>query len=286
MASTADAAPAPAPQAQREPAPQQGSSGPRPFQLLRVLLPKLPLALRTAVAHVLGFSETAPYLDLRSAVTVAVLRSLCEPNPDPARPRSVSSLQLLSLADAGVRGRLWVGTYASLPPPDADGPDGVRDALARAIDGLGPAPSAAVPPCVAVEAEWTGYRAAAAADEPPPPGASERQKYESMMAEVSHPATVLYFHGGGYYLFDPASHRPTMKRLAKISGGRCYSVRYRLAPGNPFPAALLDALVSYLTLLYPPPDAFHEPVRPEHIVFSGDRCVPPLPAPPPSCSAG
>ncbi len=74
-----------------------------------------------------------------------------------------------------------------------------------------------------------------------------------MTAECKTPVTVLYFHGGAYWLLDPATHRPTTKRLAKLTAGRCYSVRYRLAPQNPFPAALLDGLASYLALLYPPP---------------------------------
>jgi acetyl esterase/lipase len=49
-----------------------------------------------------------------------------------------------------------------------------------------------------------------------------------------------------------------------------FSVRYRLAPQNPFPAALLDALVSYLSLLYPPVGALHKPVPASHIVLAGD----------------
>lgn len=69
---------------------------------------------------------------------------------------------------------------------------------------------------------------------------------------------------------DPATHRPTTKKLAKLTKGRCLSVRYRLAPQNPFPAALLDALISYLTLLYPPAGSLHAPVSPQHIVFAGD----------------
>jgi acetyl esterase/lipase len=47
-------------------------------------------------------------------------------------------------------------------------------------------------------------------------------------------------------------------------------VRYRLAPQNPFPASLLDALISYLYLLYPPPGALHEPIPSSKIVFAGD----------------
>jgi acetyl esterase/lipase len=69
---------------------------------------------------------------------------------------------------------------------------------------------------------------------------------------------------------DPSSHRPTCKKLAKITKGRCLSIRYRLAPQAAFPTQLLDALISYLNLLYPSSDAFHDPVKPEHIVFAGD----------------
>ncbi|KAI9704439.1 MAG: hypothetical protein M1836_007302 [Candelina mexicana] len=43
-----------------------------------------------------------------------------------------------------------------------------------------------------------------------------------------------------------------------------------LAPLNPFPAALLDALVAYLSLLHPPPGSLHDPVSASSIVFSGD----------------
>lgn len=249
--------------------PAQGGGGQSNLGILKALLPKLPLILRVTVAHVLNLSETAPYLDLRSALIVSVLRSFLE--PDPSRPHSVSSVQRLSTRDPGVKGRLWVSTYASPPPPEA----GARDALGRALEALreqpGPAPIA-VPGYVPVEAEWTGYRAAAGPNDRPP-AISESEKYRELTKECTAPTTVLYLHGGAYYLLDPSSHRPTTKKLAKITGGRCYSVRYRLAPKHAFPAAVLDAFVSYLTLLYPPPDAYHEPVRPEHIVVSGDRYV-------------
>ena len=80
----------------------------------------------------------------------------------------------------------------------------------------------------------------------------------------------LYFHGGAFWLMDVASHRAATKKLAKLTKGRCLSVRYRLAPQNPFPSALLDALIAYLYLLYPPADAFHDAVEARHIVFCGD----------------
>lgn len=233
-----------------------------------MLLPKLPLIARVAVLHVLRLSESAKYLDLRSTLVVAVLRSFLEPSP--SKPRTISAVQKLTLKDPGIKGRIWVSTYTSPVPPETD----ARDALLTALDDLRdhslPEPKFKIPDLVDVEAEWTGYRAFAAADESLP-NLSGKEMYEEMMKEVSEPTTILYLHGGAYYLCDPSTHRATVKRLAKLTRGRGYSVRYRLAPQHPFPAALLDAFVSYLTLLYPPPDAWHEPVKPEHIVIAGDR---------------
>lgn len=238
------------------------------LKMLLLLLPKLPLIVRVAVMHVLRLSEPAQYLDLRSALVISILRSFLEPSP--SKPRSVSQIQSLTLKDAGIKGRIWVSTYASPVPSET----GVRDGLMRALKDMRDTsllePSIRVPELVQVEAEWTGYRAAAAEGDPLP-ALSNRDLYHAMMKECSAPTTILYLHGGAYYLCDPSTHRPTTKKLAKLTGGRCYSVRYRLAPQDPFPAALLDAFVSYLTLLYPPPGAFHEAVRPEHVVFAGDR---------------
>ena len=125
------------------------------------------------------------------------------------------------------------------------------------------------PPVVPVEAEWTGYRAGVDA-KAPRPELSEQEHYNKLMSEVISKVTVLYFHGGALYLMDPCSHRLPCSKLAKLTGGRCLSVRYRLAPKHPFPAALLDAFIAYISLLAPPPGSFHEPVSAKHIVFSGD----------------
>ena len=48
------------------------------------------------------------------------------------------------------------------------------------------------------------------------------------------------------------------------------SVGYRLSPQNTFPAAILDVLVAYLSLLYPSQSSAHAPVDPAQIVFAGD----------------
>ncbi len=50
------------------------------------------------------------------------------------------------------------------------------------------------------------------------------------------------------------------------------SVKYRLAPQNPFPAAQLDVLVAYLSLLYPQPSSNVDPLCASQIVFAGDSC--------------
>lgn len=240
---------------------------------LMLLLPQLPLMLRVTVSHLPGLSEQSRYLDLRSNLAVAVVRALIEPPPE---GRSLEAGQKMSLNDPGVKGKVWVSTYTAPAPPETSVRDVVVDAvramaLPQSSATASEPPHFSIPELRAVEAEWTGYRAGATNEDLPPAHLSPQQVYGEMMGECTQPTTVLYLHGGAYYLLDPATYRPLMMRLTKRTSGRAYSVRYRLAPQNPFPAALVDALVSYLTLLYPPPEAYHDPVKPEHIVFAGDR---------------
>ena len=157
-----------------------------------------------------------------------------------------------------------------MPTPSEDD---IRQALFKAIEGLNEPGRAKgeykEPELLPVQAEWTGHRAGAT-KQSTRLKIPEEQQYKELMKEVTSPVTILYFHGGAHYLMDPASHRHVTKKLAKITKGRAFSVRYRLAPGNPFPSAVLDALVSYFTLLYPPAGSFHEAVDPKHIVLAGD----------------
>jgi acetyl esterase len=56
---------------------------------------------------------------------------------------------------------------------------------------------------------------------------------------------VLYFHGGGFVMGSVASTDPLCRLLAAQSGVRVLSVDYRLAPEDPYPAALEDALAAF-----------------------------------------
>ncbi|PBP26982.1 alpha/beta-Hydrolase [Diplocarpon rosae] len=236
--------------------------------LLRVILPKVPLMGKTALSHTLGLSEHSKHWDLRTTLTVTTLRSFLTDSP----PQPLSKIQRMSLKAPEIKGRIWVSKVVLKRPEEED----VWSKLQEAIDMLrgegeetGEKGGVRAPGVVDVEAEWTGYRAGATRSSVELK-ISEEDKYKEMMKEVESPVTVLYFHGGAYYLMDPATHRPTTKKLAKLTKGRCLSIRYRLAPQHPFPAALLDALIAYLTLLYPPPGSLHAAVAPEHIVLAGD----------------
>lgn len=58
--------------------------------------------------------------------------------------------------------------------------------------------------------------------------------------------------------------------LAQATGSKVLMVHQRLAPQDPFPAALLDVFQAYLTLLAPPPGSPHKAVPPSSIVVAGD----------------
>jgi len=204
-----------------------------PIPMLKAMLPKVPLIGKTALYHTLGVSEHSKHWDLKTELTVNILRSFLVDSPS----QSISKLQRITLKDKGIKGRIWISKI-TLPKPDDDD---IRQALFKAIEELkepGEAPGGyKEPDLLPVEAEWTGYRAGAT-KKSVELKIPEAEKYTKLMREVSLPTTILYFHGGAYYLMDPVTHRATTKKLAKLTKGRCLSVRYRLAPQNPFPAAL------------------------------------------------
>jgi epsilon-lactone hydrolase len=60
---------------------------------------------------------------------------------------------------------------------------------------------------------------------------------------------ILFFHGGGYSVGSTSSHQDFLGRLSRETGCYILSIDYRLAPENPFPAALEDAQEAYHFLL-------------------------------------
>ncbi|TXS91256.1 alpha/beta hydrolase [Parahaliea maris] len=54
------------------------------------------------------------------------------------------------------------------------------------------------------------------------------------------PATIVYFHGGGWTMGDLDSYDGLMRYLAGVGGYTVLGVEYRLAPEHPFPAAFND----------------------------------------------
>lgn len=76
-------------------------------------------------------------------------------------------------------------------------------------------------------------------------------------------ATILYLHGGAYALGSINTHRELAARLAIASQCSVLIINYRLAPENPYPAALEDALTAYRWLI----SENHEPSR---VFIAGD----------------
>lgn len=234
-----------------------------PLAALKFAVIQTPLLLLKAlVLHTLGLSPTCHKWSLRTELTVTILRAFIADAP----PSTITAQQSLFLKDPAVKGKMWVSKVA-FPPPE----DGVRQLLFHAIENLKAGGEVYDKASLqAVEGEWVGVRLGVKGNAPEPPGMSEGDKYGRLVAEAESDLTLLYFHGGSYYLLDPATNRPLMAKYAGLAGGRVFSVRYRLAPQNPFPAALLDGLVAYLSLLYPPPGAVHDAVPASRIILCGD----------------
>src|ERR1700722_5520083 len=74
---------------------------------------------------------------------------------------------------------------------------------------------------------------------------------------------ILYFHGGVYVIGSADSSVPLVADLARRTSAKAISVDYRLAPENPYPAAVEDALAAYEGLL-------SQGVDPSNIALSGE----------------
>ncbi len=102
---------------------------------------------------------------------------------------------------------------------------------------------------------------------PSPPGAHFSAdtvggvKGEWARSAHSGAETLLYLHGGGYSACSAFTHRAITGAYA-IRGFQVFAPDYRLAPENPFPAALDDALAVYQAMLKRTPA--------QHLAIGGD----------------
>jgi epsilon-lactone hydrolase len=97
----------------------------------------------------------------------------------------------------------------------------------------------------------------------------EKVDIEGIPAEwVTAPNAVddrvfLYLHGGAYIMGSCNTHRYLASKLSHSTAARVLVPEYRLAPENPYPAAIEDAVRVYRSLLT-------SGISPKNIVIGGD----------------
>jgi len=92
----------------------------------------------------------------------------------------------------------------------------------------------------------------------------EGLKSEWLIPKENNPEKViLYVHGGGYVSGSCNDHRSLISKFALNTGVTCLIYEYRLAPENPFPAALDDSVKVYQWIL-------SIGFEPENIVIAGE----------------
>src|SRR4051812_46407446 len=127
----------------------------------------------------------------------------------------------------------------SLPRPTSIAERRVRIDTVASVDGVAPDIPFDKVELGACEAEWS-------------------------LAPGSDPSKVLlFFHGGGYCSGSLRSHRGMVSETGRAAKVRTLAVGYRLAPENPFPAALDDAVAAFEFLLA-------QGVAASHVVIAGD----------------
>lgn len=77
-------------------------------------------------------------------------------------------------------------------------------------------------------------------------------EFQGVKGELHTPKSVvdaekvlLYFHGGGYTLCSPATHRTMIAHIAREAGVITYAAQYRLAPEHRYPAQIEDAVAAF-----------------------------------------
>ena len=81
--------------------------------------------------------------------------------------------------------------------------------------------------------------------------------------DVPQDRLIIYLHGGAYAACSPTTHQDLISRLSRASGAAALGVDYRLAPEDPFPAAVDDSIATYNW-------ALGHGFEPSNIVLAGD----------------
>jgi len=89
-------------------------------------------------------------------------------------------------------------------------------------------------------------------------------KSEWLIPDGANPEKLIFYvHGGGYVSGSCSDHRAIVSKFAKNAGFTYLVYEYRLAPENPFPAALDDSVKVYQWLL-------SSGFKPENILIAGE----------------
>jgi len=67
--------------------------------------------------------------------------------------------------------------------------------------------------------------------------------------ESVHERVIYYLHGGAYIMGSINTHRELISRLSRAARARVLAIDYRLAPEDPFPAAVEDSTTAYHWLM-------------------------------------
>jgi acetyl esterase/lipase len=74
---------------------------------------------------------------------------------------------------------------------------------------------------------------------------------------------ILYLHGGGYVMGSANTHRSMVGEISRASQAAALLLDYRLAPEDPFPAAVEDGVAAYRWLL-------DQGFKPQNLAIAGD----------------
>jgi len=154
----------------------------------------------------------------------------------------------------------YLAAEASLPLSDVDWSNDAPEDLRRAYNAAREAFVEDLPADVAISPWQAGGGLEA--------GGSEGLLFAPEGAETAPAKTlIVYFHGGGWMVGSPTTHRLPVAYLAGLSGLPVVSVRYRLAPEHKYPAQRDDCLAAVETLLTGGADGG---VAAERAILAGD----------------